>query len=147
MKNPGKVRARTYGTKSPSRSEAFKFVYSSHVLLCRTQANPSHERFPGNTKRAFKWSNLVRKARGCRGSLFSLLWAGTFFSKKKKTKNNNNPTCRDRCAQSLVRESCSRNNVVEPVGKTSLVLDTVFGHELEKELILKTIGNRKGDCA
>ena len=32
-----------------------------------------------------------------------------------------------------MRESCSRNNVVEPVGKTSLVLDTVFGHELEKE--------------
>ena len=53
--------------------------------------------------------------------------------KKKKKKNNNNPTCRDRCAQSLVRESCSRNNVVEPVGKTSLVLDTVFGHDLEKE--------------
>ena len=85
--------------------------------------------------RAFKWSNLVRKARGCRVTLFSLLWAGTFLSKKKKKKkkNNNNPTCRDRCTQSLVRESCSRNNVVEPVGKTSLVLDTVFGHELEKE--------------
>ena len=25
--------------------------------------------------------------------------------------------CRDRCARSLVRRSCSRNNVVEPVGK------------------------------
>ena len=25
--------------------------------------------------------------------------------------------CRDRCAQSLVRQSCSRDNVVEPVGK------------------------------
>ena len=50
-----------------------------------------------------------------------------------QAENNNNPTCRDRCAQSLVRESCSRNNVVEPVGKTSLVLDTVFGHDLEKE--------------
>ena len=53
MKNPGKVRARTYGTKSPSRSEAlrfidsawaFKFVYSSHVLLCRTQANSSQDK-------------------------------------------------------------------------------------------------------
>ena len=46
--------------------------------------------------------------------------------------NNNNPTCRDRCAQSLVRQSCSRNNVVDPEGKTSLVLDTVFGHDREE---------------
>ena len=73
------------------------------------------------------------QGQGLQGYSFSLLWAGTFLSKKKKKKNNYNPTCRDRCAQSLVRESCSRNNVVEPVGKTSLVLDTVFGHELEKE--------------
>ena len=74
------------------------------------------------------------QGQGLQGYSFSLLWAGTFLSKrKKKNKNNNNKTCRDRCAQSLVRESCSRNNVVEPVGKTSLVLDTVFGHELEKE--------------
>ena len=76
------------------------------------------------------------QGQGLQGYSFSLLWAGTFLSKKKKKKkkkNNNNPTCRDRCAQSLVRESCSRNNVVEPVEKTSLVLDTVFGHDLEKE--------------
>ena len=70
------------------------------------------------------------QGQGLQGYSFSLLWAGTFLSKRKKTKN---PTCRDRCAQSLVRESCSCNNVVEPVGKISLVLDTVFGHELEKE--------------
>ena len=70
------------------------------------------------------------QGQGLQGYSFSLLWAGTFLSKRK---NKNNPTCRDRCAHSLVRESCSRNNVVEPVGKTSLVLDTVFGHELEKE--------------
>ena len=74
------------------------------------------------------------QGQGLQGYSISLLWAGTFLSKRKKEKKNNyNPTCRDRCAQSLVRESCSRNNVVEPVGKTSLVLDTVFGHELEKE--------------
>ena len=67
------------------------------------------------------------QGQGLQGYSFSLLWAGTFLSKRKK-----NPTCRDRYAQSLVRQSCSRN-VVEPVGKTSLVLDTVFGHDLEKE--------------
>ena len=65
---PWKVRARTYGTKSPSRSEALRFIdsakspstrtfqgfsrhlasrhlnlsSSSHVLLCCTQANSSH---------------------------------------------------------------------------------------------------------
>ena len=38
-----------------------------------------------------------------------------------------------RCAQSLARESCSRNNVVEPVGRISLALDVVFGHDREKE--------------
>ena len=71
---------------------------------------------------------------GAAGLLFQLtLGRHLSLQKKNKNKNNNNPTCRDRCAQSLVRESCSRNNVVEPVGKTSLVLDTVFGHDLEKE--------------
>ena len=65
-KNPGEVRARTCGTKSPSRSEALRFIDSSkspstkidgslvnfrcrqglclelsfNVLYCRTQANP-----------------------------------------------------------------------------------------------------------
>ena len=29
VKNPGKVRARTYGTKSPSRSEALRFIDSA----------------------------------------------------------------------------------------------------------------------
>ena len=72
------------------------------------------------------------QGQGLQGYSFSLLWAGTFLF-KRKNKNNNNPTCRDRCAQSLVRQSRSRNNVVDPVGKTSLVLDTVFGHDLEKE--------------
>ena len=71
------------------------------------------------------------QGQGLQGYSFQLT-LGRHLSLQKK-KNNNNPTCRDRCAQSLVRESCSRNNVVEPVGKTSLVLDTVFGHELEKE--------------
>ena len=70
---------------------------------------------------------------GAAGLLFQLTLGRHLSLQKKKNKNNNNPTCRDRCAQSLVRESCSRNNVVEPVGKTPLVLDTVFGHELEKE--------------
>ena len=70
---------------------------------------------------------------GAAGLLFQLTLGRHLSLQKKKEKNNYNPTCRDRCAQSLVRESCSRNNVVEPVGKTSLVLDTVFGHELEKE--------------
>ena len=71
------------------------------------------------------------QGQGLQGYSFSLVWAGTFLSKKKEKRKN--PICRDRCAQSLVRQSCSRNNVVEPVGKTSLVLDTVFGHDLEKE--------------
>ena len=70
---------------------------------------------------------------GAAGLLFQLTLGRHLSLPKKKNKNNNNPTCRDRCAQSLVRESCSHNNVVEPVGKTSLVLDTVFGHDLEKE--------------
>ena len=39
----------------------------------------------------------------------------------------------DWCAQSLVLKSCSRKKVVEPVGKNSLALDTVFGYDLEKE--------------
>ena len=64
------------------------------------------------------------------GCFFSLLCVGTFLSKKKKKEKN---TCRDRCAQSLVRQSCSRNKVVEPLGKTSLVLNMVFGHDQEKE--------------
>ena len=70
------------------------------------------------------------QGQGLHGYSFSLLRAGNFHSKKKKRKN---PICRDRCAQSLVRPSCSRNNVVEPVGKSSQVLDTVLGHDLEKE--------------
>ena len=37
-----------------------------------------------------------------------------------------------------MRESCSRNNVVEPVGKTSLVLDTVFGHVTEFKPVHKS---------
>ena len=81
--------------------------------------------------RAFKWSDLVHKARGCRVAFFfRLLWAGTFFSRKKKNKQTKNTW---RCAQSIVRQSCSRNNVVEPVGKTFLALDTVLGHDLEKD--------------
>ena len=93
--------------------------------MCQ-QPSANHERFPG-LKRAFKWSNLVRKARGCRVTLSAYFGQAPFSPRKK------NPICRDRCAQSLVRQSCSRNNVAEPVGKTSLVLDTVFGHDLEKE--------------
>ena len=73
------------------------------------------------------------QGQGLQGYSFQLTLGRHLSLQKKTKKNNNNPTCRDRCAQSLVRESCSRNNVVEPVGKTSLVLDTVFGHELEKE--------------
>ena len=70
------------------------------------------------------------QGQGLQGYSFSLLWAGTFLSKRKKNKNNNNPTC---YAQSLVCQSCSRKNVVEPAGKTSLVRDTVFGHDQEEE--------------
>ena len=54
---------------------------------------------------------------GAAGLLFQLTLGRHLSLQKKKRKNNYNPTCRDRCAQSLVRESCSRNNVVEPVGK------------------------------
>ena len=46
----------------------------------------NHERFPGNTKRAFKWSNLVRKARGCRVTL-SAYFGQAPFSPKEKKKN------------------------------------------------------------
>ena len=34
-KNPGKVRARTYGTKSPSRSEALRFIDSAKAQCFR----------------------------------------------------------------------------------------------------------------
>ena len=63
---------------------------------------------------------------GAAGLLFQLTLGRHLSLQKKKEKRKKKPTCRDRCAQSLVRQSCSRNNVVEPVGKTSLVLDTVF---------------------
>ena len=52
-----------------------------------------------------KWSNLVRKARGCRVG-FSAYFGQTPFSSKKK-KEKKNTTCRDRYAQSLVRQSCT----------------------------------------
>ena len=97
--------------------------------MCQ-QPSANHERFPGHLKRAIKWPNLVHKATGCR--LLFQLTLGRHLSLQKK-KNEKNTTCRDRCAKSLVRQSCSRNNVVEPVGKTSLVLGAIFGQNLEKE--------------
>ena len=97
--------------------------------MCQ-QPSANHERFPRNLKRTFKWSNVVCKARGCRVALSAYFGQAPFSPKKKKEKNTK---CRDRCAQSLVRQSCSRNNVVERGEKTSLVLDTVFGHDLEEE--------------
>ena len=71
------------------------------------------------------------QGQGLQGCSFSLLWAGTFLCKKEKE----NTTCRDvdRCGQFFVRQSSSRNNIVEPVGKTYQALDTVFRHDLEKE--------------
>ena len=56
---------------------------------------------------------------------------GFFSPKLKKEEEKENTTCRERCAQSLVRQNCSSNNVVEPVAITSLVLDAVFGHATE----------------
>ena len=38
-KNPGKVRARTYGTKSPSRSEALRFIDSDGDLAESTKCS------------------------------------------------------------------------------------------------------------
>ena len=58
------------------------------------------------------------QGQGLQGCSFSFLWAGTFLSKRRKRKKNT--TCRDRCAQTLVRQSYSRKNVVEPVGETSV---------------------------
>ena len=58
------------------------------------------------------------QGQGLQGYSFCLLWAGTFLSKKKKKPQH--AVTGHRCAQSLVRESCSRNNVVEPVGKKLL---------------------------
>ena len=49
--------------------------------------------------------------------------------KKKKAKSA--ATGVHKCLH--VRKNCSRNKVVEPVGKTTLALDTVFGHKPEKE--------------
>ena len=48
------------------------------------------------------------------GLLFQLT-LGRHFSLQKKNEKRKNTTCRDRCAQSLVRHSCSRSNVGEPV--------------------------------
>ena len=84
-KNPGKVQARTYGTKSPSRSEALRFIDSAkspstkidgslvnfrrmlsnrHVLLCRIQADPSHSIIPLSQRSGQApsglWTRLVR---------------------------------------------------------------------------------------
>ena len=79
---------------------------------------------------------------GLQDCSFSLLWAATSLSlslslslsppslslsRKKKAKQ-----FRNRCAQSPVQKNCSRSNV-EPVGKTSVALDTVFRLDLEKE--------------
>ena len=97
--------------------------------MCQ-RPSANYERFPGNLKRV-KWSNLVRKARGCRVALSAYFGQAPFSPEKKKERKN--ATCRDWCAQSLVHQSCSCNNVVEQVGKTSLALNTVFGHDLGKE--------------
>ena len=47
--------------------------------------------------------------------------------------NSDNFLTSCRCFGSSLKLNNSRNNVVEPVGNTSVVLDTVFGHDLEKE--------------
>ena len=100
---------------------------------CASNPQPTMSVFPGTQSALLNGQTWFARP-GAAGLLFQLTLGRHLSLQKKKNKNNNNPTCRDRCAQSLVRESCSRNNVVlEPVGKTSLVLDTVFGHELEKE--------------
>ena len=60
----------------------------------------------------------IRRRSGAAGLLFQLTLL-RHLSLQKKEEGEENTTCRDRCAQSLVRQSCSRNNVVEPVGNFS----------------------------
>ena len=114
---------------STERILAFGFHWQDSITrLLKASAWFSHSRQEG----VKMFSSLAEGHEWRAPCLLSAYFGQAPFSPKEKKKKNN-PTCRDRCAQSLVRESCSRNNVVEPVGKTSLVLDTVFGHELEKE--------------
>ena len=114
-------------------------IFLARVVVCRAGILVHRLHLPRKPKESLRkdrfstqkrWNSWYFSGQGLQGCSFSLLWTGTFSPEKEKEKNT---TCRDRCAQSLVRQSCSRNNVVLPVGKTSLALDTVFGHDLEKE--------------
>ena len=56
--------------------------------MCQ-QPSANHERFPGHLKRAIKWSNLVRKATGCRVALSAYFGQAPFSPKKKKEEKHN----------------------------------------------------------
>ena len=85
---PWKSPARTYGTKSPSRSEALRFIdsakspswhlnlsrYSSHVLLCRTQANSRSSHF----KIAWACRGGAKSVHTCR-RIFPFFFFSFFF--------------------------------------------------------------------
>ena len=53
--------------------------------MCQ-QPSANRERFPGNLKRAQPWSNLVRKARGCKVTLWAYFGQAPFSQRKKKRK-------------------------------------------------------------
>ena len=64
---------------------------------------------------------------GCRVTLSAYFGQAPFSPKEKKKKEKKTQHAVTGVHnQALVRQSCSRNNVVESVGKTSLVLNTIF---------------------
>ena len=73
------------------------------------------------------------QGQGLQGYSFSLLWAGTFLSKRKK---NQKTIITQHAVTGVHNLLCVKAAAVTTLGrweKTSLVLDTVFGHDLEKE--------------
>ena len=61
VKNPGKVRARTYGTKSPSRSEALRFINSAKSPS--TKIDGSMVNFRGRLSNEHRSKKIVRMRR------------------------------------------------------------------------------------
>ena len=70
------------------------------------------------------------QGQGLQGYSFSLVRAGTFLSKKKKEKTQHAATG---VHNLLCVKAAAVTRLWNRWENTSLVLDTVFGHDLEKE--------------
>ena len=69
------------------KREEKQFTKPTHVAVYLFRdLDRDRSRLSGNTKRAFKWSNLVRKARGCRVTLSAYFGQAPFSPKEKKKK-------------------------------------------------------------